>query len=138
MKKFLLIIFSIFILVPNANSFEDCIITADGRLTNIKIEHNDIIDVFPLITIMNEKNTLIIHPLKKGNTKFSIMKNNKDTFVFDVKVLNEVTIINPVEGFHILSIDYPPETNICEIDLDEPPQIDYFSKDLPPALRGIN
>ena len=117
---------------------DDCIITTDGKLTNIKIEHNDIIDVFPLITIMNEKNTLIIHPLKKGNTRFSIVKNNKDTLIFDVKVLNEETRISPIDGFEILSVDYPPEINICEIDLDEPPQIQDFSENLPSALRGIN
>ena len=45
-------------------AFEDCIITTKGKLNDIRIQHNDIIDVFPLITISNNKNTLIVHPLK--------------------------------------------------------------------------
>ena len=59
MKRFLIIAAMILTSV-SVQAREDCIISNSEKLTDIKIEHNDIIDVFPLITIMNEKNTLIV------------------------------------------------------------------------------
>lgn len=105
-------------------AYEDCIITTDGTLTNIKIQNNDIIDVFPLITIMNNKNTLIVHPLKEGSTKFTVIKNNKDKYLFSVKINSESTEIDDVEGFDILTIDCPPGSYEYQFDLDEPPAIE--------------
>ena len=122
-------------------SYEDCIITTNGKLSNIKIQHNDIIDVFPLITILNDKNTLIVHPLKEGETKFTVIKNNKDKFLFDVKVKENVTILKDVEGFELFTIDAPPNAYEYYFDLDEPlapDKDDDFINNLdePPVLRG--
>ena len=111
-------IYSIFVIMP-AFAFEDCVIMTKGRLTDIRIEDNSIIDVYPLITIMNEKNTLIIHPLKLGKTKFSILKDKKEKITFNVRVEENKTIIDEVDGFSILQIDEPP--NPEEYDLDLPP-----------------
>ena len=47
MKKLLLILC---ISILPAQAFQDCVISADGKLSDIKIEQNDIIDVFPLYT----------------------------------------------------------------------------------------
>ena len=131
--KLLILICFIFNICLSAYSYEDCIITTNGKMTDIKIQHNDIIDVFPLTTIMNEKNTLIVHPLKTGNTKFSILKNNKDKFIFDVKVTKDKTEINNVVGFEIYTLDCPPEDEYLE--LDEPPA--PFDLDEPPAMQNI-
>ena len=122
-------------------SYEDCIITTNGKLSDIKIQHNDIIDVFPLITILNDKNTLIVHPLKEGETKFTVIKNNKDKFLFDVKVKENETILKDVEGFELFTIDAPPNAYEYYFDLDEPlapDKDDDFINNLdePPVLRG--
>lgn len=122
-KKLILLFFLIFSLSP-AFAFEDCVITTNGRLSDISIEHNDIIDVYPLITIMNEKNTLIIHPLKAGKTRFCVLKNNKDKVMFNVNVTEEKTTVDEVDGFEILEIDTPP--GIYEYELDTPPGINGF------------
>ena len=77
MKKLLTSL--IFILSASyACAYETCLITADGKLTDISIENNDIIDVCPIFTILNEKNTLLVRPLKEGETRFCVLKNNKD------------------------------------------------------------
>jgi len=138
MKKYLLTLFAFIISFP-AFAFEDCIITTNGKLTDIKIQHNDIIDVFPLITVMNEKNTLIVHPLKKGETKFTILKNDKEKYLFNVKVNDKKTEIDEVKGFEIFAIDCPP--NEYYFDLDLPPEINNENNfinnlDEPPVLRG--
>lgn len=146
MKKYLLGLLSLILTLP-VFAFEDCIISTNGKLTDIKIQYNDIIDVYPLITIMNDKNTLIIHPLKEGFTKFSVVKNNKDKFFFSVNVSDEGTNITQVEGFDILTVDCPPDTYEYLFDLDEPPEInisedksDQYLENLdePPILRGAN
>lgn len=117
MKKFLLII-SFFCFSLQAYAFEDYIIMGNGRLTDISIEDNTIINVYPLITIMNDKNTLIVSPLKEGQTRFCVLKNNKEKVMFNVKVDKNITKIDSVKGFEILSIDSP---DISEFELDKPP-----------------
>ena len=117
-RKFLAVLI-ITLFVQTAYAMEDCIISTDGKLTDISIGHNDIIDVYPLITIMNEKNTLIFHPLKAGKTRVCVLKNNKEKVMFNVNITEEKTIIDEVEGFDILQIDTPPD--IYEYELDIPP-----------------
>lgn len=122
MKKFLLL-FSLIILPSQA--FQDCVITTDGKLSDISIEQNDIIDVYPMFTIMNEKNILFVHPLKEGNTRLCVLKNNKNIVMFDVEVKSNETIINEVDGFEVFSIDTPPEmTNDEDFELDLPPTLE--------------
>ena len=150
MKKYLLAALGLMLTVP-AYSFEDSIISTNGKLNDIKIQYNDIIDVYPLITIMNDKNTLIVHPLKQGVTKFSVVKNEQDKYVFNVEINDEGTYIEPVEGFDILSVDKPPDTYGYLFDLDMPPGVNKMNKanitdktnddyinqlDMPPFLKG--
>ena len=122
MKKFLLL-FSLIILPSQA--FQDCVITTDGKLSDISIEQNDIIDVYPMFTIMNEKNILFVHPLKEGKTRLCVLKNNKNIVMFDVEVKSDETIISDEESFEVLGIDLPPEIqNDEDLELDLPPTIE--------------
>ena len=118
MKKILILTISIFFINLQAKAFEDCIVTTKGKLTDISIEDNTIIDVYPLITVMNDKNTLIVSPLKVGNTKFCVLKNDKEKVMFNVQVSENKTKIDDVKGFSILSIDDPEDEYPF---LDEPP-----------------
>lgn len=120
-KKILMFLLIIFSMPCASYAFEDCIISADGKLTEIKLENNEIIDVYPIFTLMNEKNMLYVHPLKSGETGFSILKNGKDRYKFSVKVDAENTVIKGDECFDILTVDTPPEA--YEYELDAPPMI---------------
>jgi len=117
--KRILSILVILISVNSVNAYEDCIITNDGKITDINIEDNSIIDVFPIVTIMNEKNTLMVHPLKPGKTRFCALKNEKNLVLFDVYVNDAETRINAPDGFEVLTID--PPNDEFEFILDEPP-----------------
>ena len=110
-------------------AFQDCIIESDGKLTDISIENNTIVDVYPIFTIMNERNTLYVHPLKEGQTRICVLKNGKQKVMFNVQITENETTIDDIEGFDILTIDEPPE----EIDIDEPPEGLGNEK---PELRG--
>lgn len=110
-------------------AFQDCIIESDGKLTDISIENNTIVDVYPIFTVMNERNTLYIHPLKEGQTRICVLKNGKQKVMFNVQITENETTIDDIEGFDILTIDEPPE----EIDIEEPPEGLGEEK---PLLRG--
>ena len=110
-------------------AFQDCIIESDGKLTDINIENNTIVDVYPIFTVMNERNTLYVHPLKEGQTRICVLKNGKQKVMFNVQITENETTIDDIEGFDILTIDEPPE----EIDIDEPPEGLGEEK---PELRG--
>ena len=117
-KNFLLTAL-IFITALSVQAYQDCIIINNDKITDINIEDNTIIDVYPLITVMNEKNILFVHPLKSGKTRFCALKNNKKVVLFEVEADDfETKIIHP-EGFEVLSVDAPDEEP--EFELDEPP-----------------
>lgn len=132
MIKWLISIFFIFFITLQVQAFEECIITTNGKLTNISVVDDSIIEINSLITIMNEKNTLMVLPLKVGKTKVSVVKNNKDKIIFNIEVLENKTIIDKVEGFEILALDIPMEG----FELDEPPI--GFELDEPPFLNKEN
>lgn len=132
MIKWLISIFFIFFITLQVQAFEECIITTNGKLTNISVVDDSIVEINSLITIMNEKNTLMVLPLKVGKTKVSVVKNNKDKIIFNIEVLENKTIIDKVEGFEILALDIPMEG----FELDEPPI--GFELDEPPFLNKEN
>lgn len=120
MKK-LIIIFLIFLTSLQAQAFEDIILSTDGKISNIKIENASIININPLTTIQNERNTLFITPVKTGETNFSLKKMNK-IYNFNVNVEENKTIISENETFEIIPLDTHPSI------------LDY-QVDLPPVLR---
>lgn len=120
MKKFL---FLLCIIILPAQAFEDCVIITDGKLSDISIEKNDIVDVYPLFTIMNEKNTLFVHPLKTGMTRLCVLKNGKDKVMFNIEVTEDKTNISDAKGFEIYAIDQSPESEVYNFELDLPPEV---------------
>lgn len=118
MKKVLLIVLIMFTTLQ-AYAFEECIITTGGKLTDIKIENNQLVDIYPLITVMNDKNTLFVKPLSEGETTFSVLKNGKHIHNFNIKISNNKTEISEVNGFYVQTLDAPPVLD--EFELDEPP-----------------
>jgi len=140
MKKIFATIFLIILSTLSSYAYEDCIIKTNGRLTNIEIEDNTVIDVHPIITIMNKKDTLVIHPLKEGTTCFSVYKNNKEKILFTVKVAKDETFVSENKNFEIMYLDSPPEGFNIDLppkeiyeDLEKPP---VLKLDEPPVLRG--
>lgn len=118
-----LTLFLIIILGSQALAFQDCLITTDGKFSDISIENNKLVDVYPLVTVMNEKNTLVVHPLDVGSTRFCVLKNNKNIMMFNVKIEKDKTYIEEVDGCEILPIDSPDDKYDDErFELDKPPR----------------
>lgn len=117
-KRFAILL--IFLSSFQVYAFEEIIVSTDAKLTDIKIKDNSIVNVYPLVTILNEKNTLFFQPLSTGSTEVYALKNDKDIVVFNVEVKYNKTIVDQVKGFDILALDLPP---------------DMFEIDLPPAIN---
>ena len=96
-------------------AFEDFIVTTDHKIVSIETEHKTMLDVYPITTIMNKKNTIFFHPIKEGETKVHLKNEKEKEFIFNIIVSSETASIENVEGFEIISIDNPPEA--FEIDL---------------------
>ena len=134
MIKKIFVLFSLIMLPVQA--FQDCLIMSDGKLSDISIEQNDIIDVYPIFTIDNKKNTLFVRPIKEGKTKLCVLKNNKNIIMFNVEVTPDETIISKNDGFEIFTLDTPPEL----FEPDPPPVIpeNSFELDLPPGVNSVS
>ena len=52
MKKIILTTL-IFLTALQAQAFEDVVLATDGKVSNLKIEDNSIINIYPLATIQN-------------------------------------------------------------------------------------
>ena len=57
----------------------------------------------------------MISPLKEGKTSFSVLKNNRERFVFEVEITKNKTSIKEVKGFEILTIDEPETDKFEEV-----------------------
>ena len=117
MKKIIMILL-IFFSALQANAFEDLILSSNEKMTDIKIENNQIINIHYLTTILNEKDTIFINPINIGETSFSLIKAN-EKYTFNIKVDEDETFINNIEGFEIVSLDTPPQ--ILDFEIDPPP-----------------
>ena len=123
-RTHLLTLLCIYLLILQPSfAFEDVVISSTSKLSDIKIEYNDVINVYPLITLTNDKKILMIEPLKEGHSRFIVTKDKKEQAIFSVKVEAERTIVNAPDNFEVLPLDIPAEIYEYEFDLDEPPEI---------------
>lgn len=104
-----------------AQAFEEYILSTKSILSEIKIENQEILNIEPIVTIDNSKNTLFIIPLKEGETSFSFVKDKKEKISFDVKIEGKKAFFSKIEGFDIVAFDEPPI--ILDCNLDKPPVI---------------
>ena len=83
---------------------------------------------------MNNKNILFVKPLQEGKTSFSVLKNGKNVYNFDVNVTKDKTEISEVKGFQVLTLDCPPNNKTLKLDLPPKPKKN-LEEILPQGLR---
>jgi len=100
----------------------DYLITTDENVKSSFVSNPDVVTLNPFFTIFNEKNVLLLHPLKVGKGCFTIFLEKSDV-AFDVVVKPSKT--NPdiksldVNVFEIMPLDAPPNVE----ELDEAPSL---------------
>ena len=86
------------------------------------VNHPDIITVSPFFTIFNEKNILLLHPQKEGQSKLMlVLDDGGREFEVTVKPKSKKpSFIEITKGdFEFILLDAPP--NLDEVDIDAPP-----------------
>lgn len=108
MKKFLLM-FLIFT-IPQAYGFEDYIIVSDAPVSSIIWSDDDVLSAFPMLTIDNKKDTIILMAKKEGKASITIQTDLGNSQI-DVEVRPDKTILSDVEGFTYFNLDKAVEWN---------------------------
>lgn len=119
MKKVLTIaLFSV--LIQPDFAYEDLIISNTNTITQIKNRTPDIINIEPIYTIMNERNTVLINVLTEGIADFSLELETGKVANFELSASkNKTEIKKSAKDFNIFVVDDYVES----VELDLPPGV---------------
>jgi len=102
----------------------DYLIMSDDCVKNTLLSNPEILSLSPFFTIFNEKNTLLLHPMKQGSSDVTILFD-KTYDSFKIQVLPKTSKLPDktvkMDGLEILLLDSMPVHE--EFDIDQPPNI---------------
>ena len=108
MKKIVLLICFLLGISLNANALENYILLSDNEISEITAKQDGIIDVSNVVTLTEGTSIATIKCIKEGRSEFQI-KNGDKVSNFTVNVTNKNTKISENKGYHIVTLDIPPE-----------------------------
>lgn len=87
---------------------EDYLITTEQSIRLSTVDNSSIVQLNSFFTILNEKNILLLHPLKLGSTSFKIYLNDY-SIDFNVSVKSSPVKIKPTnkKDYEIMQLDIP-------------------------------
>ena len=124
MKKLFFISFFItlcFAFIPKVFAFDNYLLHTDKPVKKIISSDSNIITANVLVTVMNEKDTVIITPKHVGKAVLTFYFND-ETVEIPVTVKKGKTVFKRKPKFNFIKIDDPPQ---------------LFQIDLPPKVEGI-
>lgn len=122
MKKFLgLGILIAMVFVPRVMAYDNYIVHTAKPVMKVVSSDRDIVTANVLVTVMNEKDTILISP--KGEGKAILIFEFKDeTITVPVRVNKKKAVFKKNTGLEFVKLDPPPE---------------LFQIDLPPRTEGV-
>ena len=87
---------------------DSCIMISETSITDIKCKDCGIINVKPLLSLSNEKKSIMVTSLRDGQTELTIKIKNKSC-CYKVTVSNGKLKICGDNKIKILPVDLPPE-----------------------------
>lgn len=110
MNKFKNILFTTVLMLLSANivSAENYIMLSNESITAVDCSNPDVISVKPLSTLMNDKKTIIISPLKDGTAEFKVKLKHR-TLCYKAVVKDCKIDFNGNRVIKIVPLDLPPE-----------------------------
>lgn len=109
------------IFIPKVFAFDDYVVHTTKPVNKVVSSDRNIITANVLVTIMNEKDTILISP--KGEGKAILIFEFKDeTITVPVTVKKNKTIFKKNTGLEFVKLDPPPQ---------------LFQIDLPPRTEGV-
>ncbi|MBQ6515771.1 hypothetical protein IJI31_01175 [bacterium] len=121
MKKIVILICCLLGISLNANAMENYILLSDNEISEITTNKDGIVDVSNVVTLTEGTSVAIIKCLKEGRSEFQV-KNGDKVSNFAVNVTKKNAKISNNSGYHIVTLDCPPELP---------------SFDLPPVLKEV-
>ena len=120
MRKVLLFL-TLFILQLQANAYQDYIIFSDNPVSSAVIEDSNIAEVYPLQTIDNKKENILLKAKKDGKTNIIITTSQGERRI-EVNVKSDKVNFNDLNGFNAEACDIPPQNlKINGLDVLLPP-----------------
>lgn len=107
MKKFLVLIFSLFVSMP-AMAYQNYILMADKPITNIQISNDEVLKVEPISSTKGKGTSMMIIPRTVGATRLSFCKGRKKMHLC-VSISEDKTYIKSKNGIKLVPVDLPVE-----------------------------
>ena len=110
MYKFKNLLFTILLMIFSANFVfaENYIMMSNESITAVECSNCGVICVKPLTTLMNEKKTIIITPVKDGSAEVKVKLKNR-TLSYKVVVKDGKIDFSGNRVIKIVPLDLPPE-----------------------------
>jgi len=96
------------ILFTNVAKAENYIMLSNESITAVECQNSGVISVKPLSTLMNDKRTIIISPLKDGVADFKVKLKNR-TLGYKATVKDNKIEFKGNRVIKIVPLDLPPE-----------------------------
>lgn len=109
MKKFLVLIVSLFISMP-AMAYQNYILMADKQITNIEVSNSDILKIEPMCTTKGKGCSMMLIPKNIGATRVSFCKGRKKINLC-ITIFQDKTCIEKINGVKLVPVDLPLELN---------------------------
>lgn len=106
MKKILTILLTLLGLPCMA--YQNYMLMADKVISDVKITNNDVLSIEEFKNYNTENKMILIIPKNIGTSKISFCKGNKK-ICLKVKIKEDKTYINMVNGIKLVPIDIPQE-----------------------------
>ncbi len=124
MKKglfYFVIILTCAIFIPKVFAFDDYVVHTTKPVNKVVSSDRNIVTANVLVTIMNEKDTILISPKSEGKA-ILIFEFKDETITVPVTVKKNRTAFKKNTGLEFVKLDPPPQ---------------LFQIDLPPRTEGI-
>lgn len=124
MKKglfYFVIILTCAIFIPKVFAFDDYVVHTTKPVNKVVSSDRNIVTANVLVTIMNEKDTILISPKSEGKA-ILIFEFKDETITVPVTVKKNRTVFKKNTGLEFVKLDPPPQ---------------LFQIDLPPRTEGI-
>ncbi|MBP7212363.1 hypothetical protein KBA27_05960 [bacterium] len=129
LKYLLILILGLFLTTQTSKASEllyfninnDYMISTNSQIRASSVTDQNYLTIDQFCTLHNEKNSLLIHPVRTGKTQFVIiMKSGR--YIFNVITSNDYPTDNkPVKKgiFTITTVDNPPDTDASDVNVEE-------------------
>lgn len=115
-RKILILCFALatFVKAASATEFkagigQDYLLLSDDKINLTKVDNPEILTLSPFFTIFNEKNVILLHPIKEGKTNIKLFFETHDIEISISVIKNKIKNNSlKIDNLEIIELDGPP------------------------------